>query len=109
MTFTPEKEITVTLNVASFGQWLAVKRMGLRLSQEEVAEVLGISRQAVSTWENGKVIPKMNSDQAEYLCNLFQCSLKELPKQGVKIVQIVRPKDSQQGDRGTKRVVKSKK
>ena len=95
-----EKEIKVVLKVADFGQWLAVKRMGLRLSQEQIAGALGVTRQSVSQWENGNATPRINSDQARDLCQLLDCSIEELPTKGVKLIQIIRAE--------SRRVVKSK-
>ena len=36
----------------SFGKYLQAVRKMNQLSQEELAEMLGVSRQAVSKWEN---------------------------------------------------------
>ncbi|MBO5283092.1 MAG: helix-turn-helix transcriptional regulator, partial [Lachnospiraceae bacterium] len=36
----------------SLGQSIAARRKELKLSQEYIAEQLGVSRQAVSKWEN---------------------------------------------------------
>lgn len=59
------------------------------LSQEELAEQLNISRQAVSKWENGSAYPEL--DKLMLLCELFRCTLDDLlqgdmsEKQGVSI------------------------
>lgn len=52
------------------------KREELKLSQEYVAEKLGVSRQAVSKWETGQSEPTA-SNLAE-LANVFEISLSEL-------------------------------
>lgn len=44
-------------------------RKELRLSQEEVAEKLKVSRQTISNWENGSAQPTI--DKAVELANLF--------------------------------------
>ncbi|HWS29113.1 MAG TPA: helix-turn-helix domain-containing protein [Clostridia bacterium] len=47
-----------------------------RLSQEEVAEKVGVTRQAVAKWENGETLPDiLNCDS---LATLFDVSLDEL-------------------------------
>lgn len=52
------------------------RRQELKLSQEYVADQLGISRQAVSKWENGQSEPTA-SNLAE-LAAIFEVSLSEL-------------------------------
>lgn len=52
------------------------RRKHLRLSQEYVADQLGISRQAVAKWENGKSKPTA-ANLAE-LAALFEMSISEL-------------------------------
>ena len=47
-----------------------------RLSQEEVAEKVGVSRQAVAKWENGESLPDILNCDA--LAELFDISLSEL-------------------------------
>lgn len=46
------------------------------LSQEEVAEKLGVSRQTVSKWELGETLPDIR--QSKKLANLYHLSLDEL-------------------------------
>ena len=50
------------------------KREGL--SQEALAEMLGISRQAVSRWENGESVP--NPETLKQLSALFDTSINHL-------------------------------
>ena len=45
------------------------KREGL--SQEALAEILGVSRQAVSRWEQGTALP--DGGKAAALCPAFRC------------------------------------
>jgi len=44
----------------TFSEVLLQKRKSLGLSQEELAEQLGVSRQAVSKWETGEASPDLN-------------------------------------------------
>lgn len=48
------------------------------LSQEKLADLIGVSRQAVSKWESGQSYPDV--DKLIALSNLFQVSLDELVK-----------------------------
>ena len=46
------------------------------VSQEELAELLGISRQSLSKWENGEVLPPL--DKIKRICSLFKVTADEL-------------------------------
>ena len=46
------------------------------LSQDELAEKVFVTRQAVSRWENGKTIP--NTDTLKLLSKLFNVSINTL-------------------------------
>lgn len=39
------------------GDYMKELRENKRLSQKEVADILGVSRQAVSNWERGRTLP----------------------------------------------------
>lgn len=54
-------------------------RMECQMTQAFVAETLGVSRQAVSKWENGSSDPSMTNLIA--LANLFDINLKEMLKE----------------------------
>lgn len=60
----------------SLGQNIKRKRQELKLSQEYIAEQLGVSRQAVSKWETGQSEP--TSRNLVDLATLFEISLSEL-------------------------------
>ncbi len=47
-----------------------------RLTQEDIAEKLGVSRQAVAKWEAGETIPDL--DKCRMLAELFGVSLDDL-------------------------------
>ena len=55
---------------------LAKLRRGNNMSQEQLAELLGVSRQAVSKWESGNSMPDM--EKIMQLCKILNCSLDEL-------------------------------
>ncbi|WP_313017949.1 helix-turn-helix transcriptional regulator [Acetoanaerobium noterae] len=46
------------------------------MTQEELAEKLGVSRQTVSKWELDVMYPEM--DKVIEICKLFSCSMDEL-------------------------------
>ncbi|PIC57630.1 hypothetical protein CSV80_08585 [Sporosarcina sp. P12(2017)] len=60
----------------SLGSNISNKRKNLKLSQEYVAEQLGVSRQAVSKWETNQSEPSM--DNLIKLGHLFDSDIKEL-------------------------------
>ena len=62
----------------SLGETLKEHRVNCKMTQEFVADSLGISRQAVSKWENGTSDPSTSNLFA--LANLFGVSVEELLK-----------------------------
>lgn len=68
----------------SLGSNISNKRKSLKLSQEYVAEQVGVSRQAVSKWERHQSEP--STANLIKLAGLFDCDIKELvsPEQYVR-------------------------
>lgn len=62
------------------GEALRNLRMQHNMSQENLAENLNVSRQAVSNWENGKTQP--DADMLIRISSLFQASLDEIISDG---------------------------
>ena len=60
----------------AFGQQLQAVRRKAGLTQEEFAENLQVSRQAVSKWESGRGYPEI--EKLLYLCNRYGVSLSQL-------------------------------
>lgn len=60
-------------NIAANLRYLRVKS---KLSQEVIAERVGVSRQAVAKWENGDSLPDIVN--CEVLADLFEVSLNDL-------------------------------
>ncbi len=60
----------------SLGEVLKQHREECKMTQEFVAETIGVSRQAVSKWENGTSDPSTSNLIA--LAKLFQISVQEL-------------------------------
>lgn len=65
----------------SLNETLKERRRALGLSQEKVAEQLGVSRQAVTKWEAGQSVPSPENLLA--LARLYETSLDELTEQTV--------------------------
>ena len=55
------------------------------LSQEDLAEKLGVSRQSVSKWEQGLAYPEM--DKVLQMCNMFNLNIDEFLNQDIKKVE----------------------
>ncbi len=62
----------------SLGELLKENRLRCKMTQEFVAETLGVSRQAVSKWENGTADPSTSNLLA--LANLYGIAADELLK-----------------------------
>lgn len=58
------------------GERIARLRRAAGLSQEQLADALEVSRQAVSKWETGQALPE--TDRIARLCALFSVSADEL-------------------------------
>lgn len=59
-----------------FGDNLRKLRKMKKLSQEDLAEKMKVSRQSVSKWETGDAYPEMNNILE--LCKIFHCPINEL-------------------------------
>ncbi len=59
-----------------FGDNLKRVRKMRKISQEELADKLGVSRQSVSKWETGENYPSMTNIMC--LCTIFKCNINEL-------------------------------
>ena len=60
----------------NFGDNLKRLRKFKKISQEKLAERVGVSRQAVSKWETGESYPEMNNILE--ICKIFHCNINEL-------------------------------
>ena len=59
-----------------FGDNLKAIRKHHKMSQEQLAEKVHVSRQSVSKWENGEAYPEMNN--ILQLCKIFNCKINDL-------------------------------
>lgn len=60
----------------TIGKTIKQLRLAYNLSQEDLAEKLGVSRQTISSWENDRTIPAL--DHMKKLCEEYQLSLDQL-------------------------------
>lgn len=67
-----------------FSEKLQILRKENKLSQEQLADMLDVSRQSVSKWESGQTYPEM--DKLISMCKIFKCSLDELTNDEIKEV-----------------------
>lgn len=59
-----------------FGDNLRKLRKSKKISQEELASKVGVSRQSVSKWETSEAYPEMNNILE--LCKIFHCKINDL-------------------------------
>lgn len=60
---------------------LSKQRKNNNLSQEQLADKLGVSRQAVSKWESGSSYPDM--EKIIQICGILNCTLEDILDDGV--------------------------
>lgn len=64
------------MDQSAIGQYIAKKRKSKNLTQEQLADKLGVSNKTVSKWENGKCMPDYSIIQN--LCLELEISTSEL-------------------------------
>ena len=64
------------MNQEKIGKFIAEKRKEEKLTQEQLAEKLNISKNAVSKWERGLNLPDVSIMQE--LCKILKITLNEL-------------------------------
>lgn len=64
------------MNQTTIGSYIAQKRRTKNLTQEQLAEKLGVSNKTISKWENGKCMPDYSIIQM--LCDALGVTLPEL-------------------------------
>jgi len=64
------------MNYQKIGSFIGAKRREKNLTQEQLAERLGVSNKTISKWENGKCIPDYSV--IEKLCEELDITLAEL-------------------------------
>ena len=66
------------MNDYEFGNYIFKKRQETKLSQSQLADILGVTNKAVSKWENGKAKPTTNT--LRKMAALWQIPIDELLK-----------------------------
>ena len=64
-----------------FGENLKQIRKDKNISQEELAEKLGVARQSISKWETGENYPSMQNIIC--LCDIFKCKINTLVHENI--------------------------
>ena len=64
------------MNQTAIGSYIARKRKEQNLTQEQLAQQLGVSNKTISKWENGKCMPDYSIIQK--LCDALGVTLPEL-------------------------------
>lgn len=64
------------MNQSAIGTYIMHKRREKKLTQEQLAEQLGVSNKTISKWENGKCMPDYSIIQK--LCEALDVTLPEL-------------------------------
>ncbi len=64
------------MNKVHIGNYITKKRKTIKLTQEQLAEKLGISSKTISKWENGKTLPDYSL--VEELCKILKITSSEL-------------------------------
>ena len=64
------------MNQTNIGSYIARKRKEQNLTQEQLAEKIGVSNKTISKWENGKCMPDYSIIQK--LCDALHMTLPEL-------------------------------
>ena len=65
----------------TLGEKIAIQRKELNYTQEQLADILGVSRQSISKWESDMVYPE--TEKLIELGKLFDCSMDYLLKEEV--------------------------
>lgn len=64
------------MNQEKIGRFIAKCRKEKNMTQQELAELLGVTDRAVSNWENGKNMPDLSLFKS--LCNILDITMNEL-------------------------------
>ena len=63
------------MNQEKIGVFIAKCRKDKKLTQEQLAEKLGVTNKSISRWENGKTMPDYSI--LKDLCNILQIDVNE--------------------------------
>ena len=82
------------MNQFVIGKFIAFKRKQKNLTQEQLAEKLGVSNKTISKWETGKCMPDYSIVKS--LCQELEVTVAELIDGEISQEQSVRPYDNEQ-------------
>ena len=77
----------------SFGEQLQILRRAHHLTQEDFAQQLQVSRQAVSKWESSRGYPEI--EKIIYICNQYGVTMDELFAEEVPVKTVEQAQDTQ--------------
>lgn len=63
-----------------FSQWLKLARENAGVSQQRLADEIGVKVQTVGNWEGGRANPKLDLDQTFKFCSLLKVGLETAAK-----------------------------
>lgn len=82
------KEVVI-FTPSDFGVWLRDKRRGMRLNQQELGKILGISAQTINAWETGRSrTPNLTIIQIKRLLSLFRVGIHDVPNGEDSVIQV---------------------
>lgn len=84
----------IHMNQFVIGKFIAFKRKQKNLTQEQLAEKLGVSNKTISKWETGKCMPDYSIVKS--LCQELEVTVAELIDGEISQEQSVRPYDNEQ-------------
>ncbi len=64
------------MNQEKIGRFISILRKENNLTQDQLAEMLGVNSKSVSRWENGRCLPDISLFKP--LCDIFRISINEL-------------------------------
>lgn len=76
----------------SFSEKLQKLRHDAKMSQEQLADMLDVTRQSVSKWESGMTYPEM--DKLIEISRIFNCTLDDLTNDNIKDISVTEKKST---------------
>lgn len=70
------------MNQAAIGQYIAGKRTAQGMTQEQLAQKIGVSQKSLMRWETGKRLP--DADAVEALCTALGITRRNCSTQGIR-------------------------
>ncbi len=82
------KEVPICIP-SDFGVWLREKRREMRLNQQDLSRILGLSAQTINAWETGRSrTPNMTIIQMKRMLSLFKLGIHDVPNGEDSVVQV---------------------